>query len=152
MRRRASRQSITSSPHELWNAYVDLLAMSEYEDLSADQRPAHLVFWYDAEVNNGGHLQYFENKGTIRLDETIDSLGKLGAYKHQEVLTKAQKLLLSKKRKPIETVEAFVGRALGGEYDELNNAFYEIKPDLIELLERHLDANTELFVEIVEDK
>jgi hypothetical protein len=25
-----------------------------------EQRPAHLVFWYESEVENGGHFQYFE--------------------------------------------------------------------------------------------
>jgi hypothetical protein len=38
------------------------------------------VFWYDSEVNNGGHLQYFENQGTNHLTETINTLKKLKAF------------------------------------------------------------------------
>jgi hypothetical protein len=43
--------------------------------LSAEQRPAHLVFWYESEVQNGGHFQYFENRGTEHLAATIEALG-----------------------------------------------------------------------------
>jgi len=145
------QSTLNDSPYELWNAYVELLAMTDYDRLSVEQRPAHLVFWYDSEVNNGGHLQYFENKGIVNLDETIESLGKLGAEKHREILIRAKKLFLSKNRKPIESVQEFVDEALEGEYEELDNEFYEIEPDLSELLQRHLKENTDLFVEIIED-
>ena len=37
-------------------------SLFSYEDLAEVQRKAHLVFWYDLQVNNGGHLQYFENQ------------------------------------------------------------------------------------------
>jgi len=47
------------------------------------------LFWYESEVQNGGHLQYFENCGTERLAETIAALGSLGAPCHQEVLREA---------------------------------------------------------------
>jgi hypothetical protein len=68
--RRLTQQQVDAQPFRIWNAYVDLLAMEDYHDLVEQQRPAHLVFWYESEVQNGGHLQYFENR-----QETIDALG-----------------------------------------------------------------------------
>ena len=47
-------------PHLIWNAFIDLIAIEDYGDLSPIQRKAHLVFWYESEVQNGGHGQYFE--------------------------------------------------------------------------------------------
>jgi len=48
----------------VWNAFVDVLAMEEYADLDPVQRIPHLCFWYDSELQNGGHFQYFENRNT----------------------------------------------------------------------------------------
>ncbi len=53
--------------------------MEDYDDLSPEQRPAHLVYWYESEVQNGGHLQYFENRGTEHLAAAVKALGSLGA-------------------------------------------------------------------------
>ncbi len=44
--RKVSRQLLEKKPHVVWNEFVDILAMSEYAELSERQRQAHLVFWY----------------------------------------------------------------------------------------------------------
>lgn len=62
--RSLTKQEVEAEPFRVWNAYVDLLAMEKYGALSREQRPAFLVFWYESEVQNGGHFQYFENRGT----------------------------------------------------------------------------------------
>ena len=56
-------------PYLVWNAFVDIVALTPYERLHPRQRPAHLVFWYNAEVQNGGHYQYFENSAGRRAHE-----------------------------------------------------------------------------------
>jgi hypothetical protein len=58
---------VEREPYRVWNAYVDLLAVEDHRDLVPEQRAAYLVFWYESEVQNGGHLQYFENRGTVLL-------------------------------------------------------------------------------------
>lgn len=40
-----------------------------------------LCFLYDAEVQNGGHIQYFTNLKGNHIFETIDALEIIGAYK-----------------------------------------------------------------------
>ena len=69
LRRTVDRDAAEREPHLIWNAFVDLIAVESYEQLSPVQRMAHLAFWYDSEVQNGGHGQYFENRGTQLLDE-----------------------------------------------------------------------------------
>jgi len=61
--RMLTKPQVDAEPFRIWNACVDLLATEDYRDLGKEQRPAHLVFWYESEVQNGGHLQYFENRG-----------------------------------------------------------------------------------------
>src|SRR5437016_4501842 len=72
-------KEVEAEPFCVWNSFVNLLAKHSYEELSAEQRPAHLVFWYESEVQNGGHLQYFENRGVEHLAKTIAALGLIGA-------------------------------------------------------------------------
>ena len=105
--RTLSKNDFDSDHYCVWNAFVDLLAMEEYRDLTPVQRAAHLVFWYEHEVQNGGHLQFFENRGTEHLGETIDALGLLRAVSQQQILRDAGELWLSQARPRIETVEGF---------------------------------------------
>src|ERR1700686_4906357 len=105
--RKLTRAEVETEPFQVWNSYVDLLAAESYEELSVEQRPAHLVFWYENEVQNGGHLQYFENRATKYLTETIAALGVLGAACQQQVLLDARHAYLSRQRPPIETAQEF---------------------------------------------
>jgi HrpA-like RNA helicase len=68
--------------------------MEDYDDLSPEQRPAHLVYWYESEVQNGGHLQYFENRGTEHLAAPVKALGSLGAMCQQQVLREAGRAMV----------------------------------------------------------
>jgi hypothetical protein len=65
--RTLTKGEVEKEPYRVWNAYVDLLAVEDHRDLVPEQRAVYLVFWYESEVQNGGHLQYFENRGTVLL-------------------------------------------------------------------------------------
>src|SRR3990170_6483975 len=112
--RNVSRRLVKEKPHVIWNEFVDILAMSKYDELSEKQRAAYLVFWYWNEVENGGHLQYFENKGTGRIEETIAALQFLGAICHSKVLARATAQFKSGPRSRIISVEEYVETALKG--------------------------------------
>ena len=106
--RKLSNAILEQKPYEAWNAFVDLLAEESYQDLNDVQRVAHLCFWYDSEVQNGGHLQYFENRGITLLDETLSALLLLGAECQHAVLEKVAGLFNSKPRDRIGTFEEYV--------------------------------------------
>jgi hypothetical protein len=147
--RTLTKREAVAEPYRVWNAYVDLLGMERYEDLTPEQRPAHLVFWYESEVQNGGHFQYFENRGTAHLSETADALGRLGASCQQEVLRRAGELWLSRFRPRAETVQQFVASALEGEFSSLDSRFHACAPSLQECLETHLCDHQSTFVSVV---
>lgn len=88
--------------------------MERYEDLTEEQRVAHLVVWYDSEEYNGGHMQYFENRKGEHLSETIAALGALGANCQQQVLREASDLYFSRRHAPIQTVDEYSTLALEG--------------------------------------
>ena len=56
VRRRLGRALVAHQPYERWNAFIDLVATEDANSLTATQRTAQLAYWYDSEVQNGGHL------------------------------------------------------------------------------------------------
>ena len=143
-----TKQEIEAEPFRVWNAYVDLLAIERYADLSPEQRPAHLVFWYESEVQNGGHLQYFENRGAERLAATVEALATLGALPQQQILREAGELWLTRARPRIGTVAEYCSTALKGEFDALDSRFHACTPSLQQRLEEHLRRHQSLFVTV----
>ena len=130
-------------PHLVWNAFIDLIAVEGYEDLSVTQRKAHLVFWYDSEVQNGGHGQYLENQGTQRLRETIAALHELGLPCQGRVLERvAQAFAVAPRGAAWEAVLA------GDVIEQLDAAFHACSPDVDSGLKRHLGLHQEEYVSL----
>ena len=148
--RTVSRKQVQAEPFVVWNEYVNILAMSEYDELTETQRFAHLSFWYDSELQNGGHLQYFENHGVHRVEEIVRSLQRLGGAAQAEVLSRAAHKFRSKQRTKIDTADEFVQTALEGEFDELDGDYYRCHPAMEELLKTYLRQHRDDFVVIVE--
>jgi hypothetical protein len=144
--RKLTRAAVEAAPYEIWNCFVNLLAMEDYRDLDPVQRPAHLIFWYEHEVQNGGHLQYFENRGSQRLDETIAALGTLRAPCQQQILREAGDLYLSRSRRRFQTAEEFCSAALQGEFSEYDRRLYACKPSLPDFLDAYLRLHQSEFV------
>jgi len=133
----------------IWNAFIDLIGLGKYDDLTDVQRPAHLVFLYESEVQNGGHLQYFENKRLRYLPETLVALGTLGAESQRLILREASEAFLSRERQRIQTVEQYCETALEGEFHDLDSRFYRCTPSLEECLKAYLARHQSSFVTIV---
>src|SRR5260370_34171286 len=89
LRRRISSAAAELDPHAVWNAFVDLLANSTLAELTDIQRHPHLVFWYESEVQNGGHLQFFENRPEELIEPTLTASRVLGAEAYLPILNDA---------------------------------------------------------------
>jgi hypothetical protein len=148
--RKVTRLTLEQRPYEAWNAFVDLVASESYDELNEVQRVAHLCFWYESEVQNGGHLQYFENRGVTLLNETLNALGILGGACQHEVLLAAGRVFTSKRRNRIETAAEYVTTALANEFGPYDSAFYQCKPGIEELLANYLEQNRSQFIEIAD--
>lgn len=147
-RRTLTKLEVEAEPFRVWNAYMDLLAMEQLHDLGPEQRPAHLVFWYEGEVQNGGHLQYFANRGTEHLGATVEALGLLGAGSQRQVLREAGEYWLSRSRPRIPTAREFCDLALQGEFDVFDTRFFACRPTLQQCLAAYLARHQSSFVRI----
>ena len=149
MRRTVDRQAAEAHPSLIWNAFVDLVSMEDYGSLSAVQRQGHLVFWYESEVQNGGHLQFFANRGTDLLEETVESLEASGLPCQATVLRRAASAWLAVERQPPESVEEYVEVALENELGTFDVAFHACSPSVFEALASHLDRHQDEYVTLL---
>lgn len=145
-RRHVKADAVAKEPYLIWNAFIDLVAMEDYETLTAVQRPAHLAFHYDAEVMNGGHHQYFENRAGQHSQETIDALLQLGLKCQAELLRAAIMSWNSKERQSTVTAEDFLEGELEREFESHDKRYEECNPTTNEGMERYLGEHQSDFV------
>lgn len=125
LRRLLSRKSgCTLSEADLrWNQFIQTVCMGDGDDLSPVQRNAFLCFWYDAEVNNGGHGQYFDLHPHVAPEEAAAAIRAVAASAIAENLLKA---------------------ALEGERDDYraaDAAYRSFDPPLIDCLQAYVERN-----------
>lgn len=148
IKRTLTKEQIEKEPWQIWNSFVDLVAMEEYDDLTETQKVASAIFWYHSEVQNGGHMQYLANHGIEHLRETIKALEKIGNKDFLPLLSEANKIYSSLDLEGIEDVEEYVDIALDNHFGECDDKFYDIVPTLDEILEKYLYEYQNEFIEI----
>jgi hypothetical protein len=151
-----SKLEVEKTPDFLWNTFIDFIALLDYKDLTDIQMVASLVFKYDGEIQNGGHLQYFENisnsypnKESLLLKATLDALETLGASLQKEILSSASKKYYSQERNHPKTAEDYSELATEDEFGKFDNDYYDCTPDVSSLLEAYLKANITEFVKTI---
>jgi len=132
----------------VWNAFVELLAMSDAAELAQEQLPAQRAFWYDSEVQNGGHLQYFLNRGIVEARNAIGELRRLGAAQFGDLLERAVSVWDEQQRKPPTTSSEYVQLSQANEFGQFDAEYYSMSPTLIEILEANLSENQDQYVMI----
>jgi hypothetical protein len=148
IRRKIKRADYERWPLTAWNAYVNLLAVERLENLTPLQADAALMFWYDSEVQNGGHFQYFVNKGLAVAVKAVDALARQNAANQQRILAGAIEAWNSRSRQSIETVVEFCDEALNAEFKSFDCAYYACEPTIKILLQELLKNNFAEFIEI----
>lgn len=150
MRRKLSKEAVLNEPHLIWNAFVDLVATEDYERMTQAQQVAHLVFWYDSEVQNGGHYQYFANSAGRRCNEALDALVLLGLECQALVLHQAIAAWGSENRVPPTTTQEFLDGAPVDWFDRFDTPYDSCRPAIMDALQGYLEEHQEEFI-IIED-
>ena len=150
------KSEIVNKPYLIWNAFIQVITESRYADLNDIQNVALFAFWYDSEVQNGGHLQYFENKGKLfrnreplLFSTTLESLKILGAKEQANILSLASEKYLSQVRNHPNNVEEYCTLALEDEFGEYDRRYYKCTPDMNSLLEMYLQKHLNEFVKLI---
>lgn len=154
IRSKVSAEDLKNNSNADYNAFVAICFTADgrgnFSLLSPIQKVGRLISLYNAEVDNGGHLQYFSNNGTIEAQETIDALKSEGAFCQAEILEKATELWNFKERKPFESVQQYVDKSLGDEFGTYDKLFYDCKPNLYHFIHKHFDKNKDEYIKFVD--
>jgi hypothetical protein len=151
IKRILSRKSVEEAPYLIWNAFIDILANEDENDLSDRQRDAQRSFWYDSEVQNGGHLQYFENSDRSDYADVVRSLREIGAQGQATILEQASKQYLRSKTSRLNGLFNFLQKAKEGIYADYDSRYYAARPEMNAILAGYLRQNIEEFVEFTND-
>ncbi len=107
----------------LWNRFIEEICDRDAETLSPIQKKAVLCFWYDSEMQNGGHSGYLENYPDTNPDELEDA-----------ILTVGNKEMADNYRRAITDGEE-------DDFEETDNAYYDFEPSLCDCLEEFVWEN-----------
>jgi hypothetical protein len=146
LKRRLSHAAIESDPNAVWNAYIESLASSAYDELNHVQRPPQLAFWYESEVQNGGHLQFFKNQREESIQPTVEALVVIGAVAFADILRNAMDRRRFAQASEAGDVKDFISLTEKGEFSDLDRAYYAQRPTMISFLESYLAANFSEFI------
>jgi hypothetical protein len=119
-------------------------------------KTVYLINELEAEVGNGGFLQFFTNSSGKHTNETIQSLGFIGANYTKNLLERAVEIMLKHNESNenlnkkinsrelyeiFETSEIYENDVLMKELDELSSKFHEYNDSILELKIKYFEKN-----------
>lgn len=104
-----------------WNSFIYTIATKELDSLNEIQRKAVLCFWYDSEVNSGGHNSFFENYTAFDTNELYNALKEIS---NEEI---ANNYMNALKNKNNDEKEDYI--------------FYRFNPSLTDYLQKYIEEN-----------
>jgi len=121
------------------------------EDLKPFTKPQRYVFaiqWYVAEVNNGGHYQFFDNSTGIVWEDTMRGFEAIGAQKNVDIIKGYADRMggnpskdREKRQEQLENIAPSFA-----DLDDLDRMYYESEADMTELLYTYIRENAKDFV------
>ena len=119
---------LLSEKDQLWNRFIEELSNQPLSVLSPTQKTAVVAFGYDAEMNSGGHIGYFEWCPDVEPEELMVALKEIGAPYLAENYQRARLT------------------GLREDYQAADCIFYSAEPSLTQLLMDYIEAHkSELF-------
>ena len=109
----------------IWNKFIEDVCSLDLSELNEIQKNAVLCFWYDCEVNNGGHCAYFSAypNNKLYIQDLFDALKIVG---NDKIANNFKKSLQN---------------GINDEYEKVDNKYYQFKPALIDYLEKYVLKN-----------
>jgi hypothetical protein len=118
--------------------------------LSPGLQMVYATHQVEAEVNNGGFNQYFFNSEGRLAELALSGFGKLGASDHERLMREAMAVYERvrprlEKAREAGTAEAFSDTYEDGDFEALDEQFYELDTDLSALRIRYIRKHLEEF-------
>ena len=108
---------------ERWSKFTADICDRNFDSLSEVQRPAVMCFWYDAEMNSGGHSAYFDCYPDTVPEELVKAIRYVA---NDEIAENYLKAIKSGK---------------GDDYMDTDTAYDGFLPSLSQYLESYVEKN-----------
>jgi Domain of unknown function (DUF4375) len=110
-----------------------------------------LTFLYDAEIKNGGHLQYFQNHGTAQAPRVVEALKRIGAAEQAALLEVSLRRVSAGSSGPVDSLDAYAVRAAEGTFRSEDASYYALRSEVVDLLEKFLGDRLSMLVGVRSD-
>lgn len=147
---------LQKDPQLLWKTFIKFLSKSDTTQMNDIQMAAQLPFWYDFDIQKGGHLNYFESKYeklgeklNVLIMATLDALKIIGADKQAEILGKAADVYFCKPRQHPKDPDEIAQIGLEGEFEKFDIEYGQTMPEIKDWLEKYLMDHKDDFVKVV---
>lgn len=127
----------------IYDSYADY--ENSLKAFSREQRQIFAIIWYISEVNNGGHDQFFFNSTGIVWRDALEGLNMIGAVENATILQEAANVLGGRPSLDREKRWEQMGDDTDDKFDALDNRFYNISPNLDEMILKFIQNNREKF-------
>lgn len=119
---------LRNAKFDAWDIFIQHICFKEIESLSEMQKNAVLCYWYDAEMNSGGHRGYFDVYPETNPNE----------------LAKAIRVIAND-----EIAENYLKAIKDGEDDDFKKTdmvYYKFSPSLSDYLQKYVEENKDLIL------
>lgn len=119
-----------SKDAKIWEKFIEQICTKKIKDLTDIQKPAVLCFFYDREMNIGGHVCYFDNYQKIKNEDLIEAL------------------TIVANKTYAKNFEEAIEHGKEDNYEKTDNLYKKISPCLTEYIEEYVVKNkTEILKE-----
>ncbi len=121
--------NIISEKIERWNCFIEDICNRDIDTLNRTQKNAVLCFYYDSEINSGGHSEYFDSYPETNSEEL-----------YQAILEISNKKIANNYKKAVAYGEL-------DDYIQTDDAYYEFEPSLCDFLEKYIEQHKDKIFE-----
>lgn len=146
-----SKSEYEKDPSARFRALVEYLGQNNSPQADRELELVRLAFFYDAEVLNGGHLQYFVNRGTNEAPAVLSALEAVGDLERAALLRSCLARVAASPLPRVESLGAYADLAAARSFRSEDTRYYEIRPELLQRIQDFITPKLSQLVELRED-
>ncbi len=127
------KRNPASGEYKLWNKFIEEICTKDLDKLNEVQKNAALCFYYDREMNIGGHVCYFDQYQKVANKDLVKALDEVS------------------NRKFVTNFEEAIEKGKEDNYEKTDAVYLRQSPCLTEYLEQYVITNKEKIFEEKEE-
>ena len=127
------KRNPNSDEYKLWKKFIEEVCPKDLDKLNEIQKNAALCFYYDREMNIGGHVCYFDQYQKVNNKDLIKALEKVS------------------NRRFVTNFEEAIEKGREDNYEKTDAVYLRQSPCLTEYLEQYVITNKDKIFEETED-